>query len=140
MFATITDVADIAGVSVDDATIKKAQAIVETASGRPEELVTNTTDLVWLKKAVAYQCAYMEDDPTSVYEQPNMESVTQGESKMVFGNKDVWLSPLAQRAIANLSWRKSRTVKTNPFDYRTELKRQNCESRRMRGTWWSWSV
>lgn len=140
MFATITDVADIAGVSVDDATIKKAQAIVETASGRPEELVTNTTDLVWLKKAVAYQCAYMEDDPTSVYEQPNMESVTQGESKMVFGNKDVWLSPLAQRAIANLSWRKSRTVKTNPFDYRLELKRQNCESRRMRGTWWSWSV
>ncbi|MEV4448517.1 hypothetical protein [Streptomyces mirabilis] len=140
MFATITDVADIAGVSVDDATIKKAQAIVETASGKPEELVTNTTDLVWLKKAVAYQCAYMEDDPTSVYEQPNMESVTQGESKMVFGNKDVWLSPLAQRAIANLSWRKSRTVKTNPFDYRTELKRQNCESRRMRGTWWSWSV
>lgn len=138
MLATIDEVNEIAGVSVDVATLKKAQAIIETASGRPEELVTNTTDLIWLKKAVAYQCAYMEEDPTSVYEQPNMESVTQGESKLVFGDKDVWLAPLAQKAIANVSWRRSRMVRMNPFDYRSELKRQNCESRRMRGTLWGW--
>ncbi|MFJ8790436.1 hypothetical protein [Streptomyces sp. NPDC102462] len=138
MYATITDVADIAGVSVDDATIKKAQAIIETASGRPQELVLNATDLVWLRKAVAYQCAYMEDDATSVYEQPNMESVTQGESKLVFGDKDVWLSPLAQKAIANLSWRKSRTIRMNPFDYRYELRRQNREARRISVRLWSW--
>lgn len=138
MYATITEVAEIAGVSVDDATIKKAQAIIETASGKPEELVSNTTDLLWLKKATAYQCAYMEDDPTSVFEQPNMESVTQGESKMVFGDKDVWLSPLAQKAIANLSWRKSRRIQLAPFGYRRELHRQNAESRRIAERRWSW--
>ncbi|MEL5958044.1 hypothetical protein AADR41_25355 [Streptomyces sp. CLV115] len=138
MYATITEVADIAGVSVDDATIKKAQAIIETASGKPEELVSNTTDLLWLKKATAYQCAYMEDDPTSVFEQPNMESVTQGESKMVFGDKDVWLSPLAQKAIANLSWRKSRRIQLQPFGYRRELHRQSRESRRIAERLWSW--
>uniref|UniRef100_UPI001F3C9399 hypothetical protein n=1 Tax=Streptomyces alboviridis TaxID=67269 RepID=UPI001F3C9399 len=99
VYATIADVEEIAGITVDTATLTKAQAIIETASGRPAEQVTNETDVLWLRKAVAYQCAYMEEDPTAVYEQPNMESVTQGQNKMVFGDKAVWLAPLAERAI-----------------------------------------
>lgn len=139
MFATIDDVYEIAGVSVDLATLMKAQAIIETASGRPAELVTNETDILWLRKAVAYQCAYMEDDAVTVYEQPNIESTTQGQNKMVFGDKPVWLAPLAQRAIGNVSWRKSRMIPFGAMDYRKELKRQNRETRRMRGKW-GWHV
>ncbi|WP_328496780.1 hypothetical protein OHS59_31780 [Streptomyces sp. NBC_00414] len=138
MYASINDVDEIAGVSVDLATLKKAQAIIETASGRPEELVTDTTDLIWLKKATAYQCAYMEDDPTSVFEQPNLESITQGQNKMVMGNKPVWLSPVAQKAIGNLSWRKSRFISFPPTNYRREQRRQDLESDRMRHRWWAW--
>lgn len=136
MFATISDVQSIVGMSVDNAGLLRAQAIIETAAGRPEEMITGVTDLLWLKKATAYQCAYMEDDPTSVFEQPNMESVTQGETKMVMGDKDVWLSPLAQRAIGNLSWKKSRSIKTEPFDYRTEARRQYRETMILRDRWW----
>ncbi|MFC9001104.1 hypothetical protein ACFT7U_36135 [Streptomyces rochei] len=126
----------IAGVSVDNATLLRAQGIIETAAGRPEEMITGTTDLLWLKKATAYQCAYMEDDPMSVFEQPNLESATQGDNKMVFGDHDVWLSPLAERALGNLSWKKSRSIKTKPFDYRAEVKRQGVETARMRDRWW----
>uniref|UniRef100_A0AAU2A8C3 Uncharacterized protein n=1 Tax=Streptomyces sp. NBC_00093 TaxID=2975649 RepID=A0AAU2A8C3_9ACTN len=139
MYATIEDVYEITGVNVDLATLKQAQAIIETASARPAELVSNETDILWLRKAVAYQCAYMDEDPTSVFEQPNMESVTQGQNKMVFGDKAVWLAPLAQKAIGNVSWRKSRMIRFGPIDYRKELKRQNRETRRMRGKW-RWHV
>jgi len=138
VFATIDDVYEIAGVSVDLATLKKAQAIIETASGRPAELVTNETDILWLRKAVAYQCAYMEDDAVTVFEQPNMESVTQGQNKMVFGDKPVWLSPLAQKAIGNVSWRRSRMIASEPFAYRKELWRQDMQTAWMRDRWWSW--
>ena len=139
MFATVDDVYDITEVSVDLATLKKAQAIIETASGRPAELVTNESDLLWLRKAVAYQCAYMEEDPTSVFEQPNLESYTHGDDKMVVGDKPLWLSPLAQKAIGNVSWRRSRMIQFGGMDYRKELKRQNRETRRMRGKW-GWHI
>lgn len=136
MFATIDEVMTIAGVSVDNAELLRAQGIIETAAGRPEEMITGVTDLLWLKKALAYQCAYMENDPTSVFEQPNLESATQGDNKMVFGDHDVWLAPLAERAIAQLSWRKSRSIKTEPFNYREEVRRQNIETARIRDRWW----
>lgn len=138
MYATVDEVNEISGVSVDLATLKKAQAVIETASGRPEELVTDTTDLIWLKKATAYQCAYMEEDPTSVFEQPNLESYSHGDDKMVVGNKPLWLSPLAQKAIGNVSWRKSRFIYFAPTDYRKERRRQDLESDRMRHRWWAW--
>ncbi|MEU9230421.1 hypothetical protein AB0D40_39595 [Streptomyces massasporeus] len=138
MYATINDVDEIAGVSVDLSTLKKAQAIIETASGRPEELVTDPTDAIWLRKAVAYQCAYMEEDPTSVFEQPNLESYSHGDDKMVMGTKKVWLSPLAQEAITRVSWRKSRFVSFPPTNYRKEKRRQDCETSWMRNRWWSW--
>ncbi|MFF3164098.1 hypothetical protein [Streptomyces sp. NPDC003273] len=127
MFVTVGEVLDITRVSVTDQHIYQAQAIIETAAGRPEELIplTATTDRIWLKKATAYQCAYMIDDPLGVYEQANVESVTQdGGFKTVIGDHDVWLSPLAERALTNLSWRKSRTVQSEPFDYRAERWRQ----------------
>ncbi|MGW3929985.1 hypothetical protein ACWECC_18055 [Streptomyces microflavus] len=135
MFATVEEVADIAGVSVDNTTLLKAQGIIETASGRPEELVTDATDLIWLKKATAYQCAYMEDDPTSVFEQPNLERVEQGDAILVMGDKQAYLSPIAQKSIGNLSWRRSRKISFGAFDYRRELKRQNRETMKMRDKW-----
>jgi hypothetical protein len=127
MFATIAEVLAITGVTVTDPDIYKAQALIETAAGRPEELIplTATTDLLWLKKATAYQCAYIKDDPLSIFEQANVESVTQdGGFKVVFGDRNVWLAPASQQALQNLSWRKSRTIKTEPFDYRSERWRQ----------------
>ncbi|WP_330264664.1 hypothetical protein [Streptomyces griseorubiginosus] len=138
MYASISDVDEITGVSVDLSTLKKAQAVIETASGRPEELVTDTTDLIWLKKATAYQCAYMEEDPTSVFEQPNLESYSHGDDKMVVGDKPLWLAPMAQKAIGNLSWHRSRVVSSEPFNYRKELWRQDMQTAWMRDRWWNW--
>ncbi|MFF7496317.1 hypothetical protein [Streptomyces rubiginosohelvolus] len=138
LFATIEEVMSIAGVSVDNATLLKAQGIIETAAGKPEEEIplTAATDLLWLKKAVAYQCAYMENDPMSVFEQPNLESATQGDNKMVFGDKDVWLAPLAEKALSRLSWNRSRTIATAPFNYRGEIARQRREVRWLRRRWY----
>lgn len=127
MFVTIGEVIALTGVAVTDQDIYKAQALIETAAGVPEELipVTATTDLLWLKKATAYQCAYMKDDPLGIFEQANVESITQdGGFKVVIGDRNVWLAPASEQALRNLSWRRSRGVKTGPFDYRAERWRQ----------------
>lgn len=136
MLATIDDVLEIANVSVDNAELMRAQVIIETAAGRPEELVTRDSDKLWLKRAVAHQCAYMEGDAVTVFEQPNLVSTTQGDNKMVFGDKDVWLAPLAERAISRLSWMRSRTIATAPFNYRREIARQRRETRALRRRWY----
>lgn len=143
MFVTVVEVLQLTGVLVTDQHIYQAQAVVETAAGRTEELIplTATTDLMWLKKATAYQCAYMADDPVSLFEQANVESTTQdGGFKVVIGDKWVWLSPLAEKAIGNLSWKKSRGIKTKPFDYRAEKWRQDRQAEWMRSDngWTTW--
>lgn len=143
MFVTIAEVAQITGVTVTDPDIAKAQAIIEVAAGRTEGLIsdTATTDLEWLKRATAWQTVYMKGDPTSIFEQANVESTTQdGGFKIVIGDKWFWLSALALAAINKLSWKKSRSIKTTPFDYRAEKWRQDRQAEWMRGDygWTSW--
>lgn len=112
MYATVDDVFEATGHSTDAAKISMAQAICEIVSGRTEVMVTKPDDVEWMKYATAMQVVYIAQNTESVYEQANVESLRQGDNTVVFGDKVYAVAPLAVEAMKNLSWRRSRSVKT----------------------------
>ncbi|MCA1438568.1 hypothetical protein I6F33_37555, partial [Bradyrhizobium sp. BRP20] len=64
-WAQAQDVLDITGEEVDDTVIAHAQSHIEMACGRLYEDTPRmgTRDLAWLKKAVAYQAAWLPHQP-----------------------------------------------------------------------------
>ena len=73
------------GYTVNDQQIRQAQGIVEVCAGRPESLVTNETDKHWLKYAVCWQSAYL--DNSDVFAQANVEQVKQDKTTVTYGDK-----------------------------------------------------
>ena len=121
MFATADDVLEVTGYSVDDTDIRKAQAVIEVFAGKVESLITNVEDLAWMRYAVAWQTAYMASDENSIFEQANIQSLAQNDTKIDFGNKDYVIAPLAQKAVRRLSWNRSRSVPTAPHSGYVEI-------------------
>lgn len=114
MLATADDVLEVTGYSADDTDIRKAQAIVEVFAGRTEGLITNVTDLEWMRYATCWQVAYMSQDGNTVYEQANVESLSQNDTVINFGDKTYAVSPLVVKAVSRLSWNRSRSITTHP--------------------------
>lgn len=112
MIATVDDVFEITGYTVNEESVKHAQAIVEVYAGRPESLINNVTDLEWMRYAISWQVAYMDFDPKSVFEQANVKSYHANDTVMDFGDKAYQIAPLAQKAVGRLSWNRSRSIKT----------------------------
>jgi hypothetical protein len=121
MIATANDVLDITGYSANETDIRKSQAIVEVYAGKPEALITKAADLAWMKYAISWQTAYMSTDTNSVFEQANVQSLSQNDTQINFGSKAYALAPLAQQAITRLSWNRSRSVPTAPTVGRPEI-------------------
>ncbi|MFD6514197.1 hypothetical protein [Rhodococcus sp. NPDC060176] len=126
MLATDADVLDITGYTVNDQQIRRAQGIVEVIAGKPESLVTNETDKHWLKYAVCWQSAYL--DNSDVFAQANVEQVKQDKTTVTYGEKTYAVSPLVVEAVKQLSWNKSRSIMTGPNTVRAN---------RM-PDWWYW--
>lgn len=59
MFATTTQVKTITGKIVNAGLVERAQYAIEAYVGKFEVDITDTNDLEILKRAVAYQSAYM---------------------------------------------------------------------------------
>jgi hypothetical protein len=98
--------------------VRKAQAIVEVFAGRTEALITLPRDREWMKYAISWQVAYLDQDPKGVYEQSNVQSVRQNDTTIDFGDKNYALAPLAEQAIKRLSWQRSKTIDTRPWHER----------------------
>ena len=112
MFATADDVLDLTGFTAERKDIKLAQAIIEMYCGRVEAQVKQESDLTWLKYATAWQVAYMTNDQASIYEQANVQSVSQNRVYINVGGNDYFVAPMAAKAVSRLSWMKSRSIKT----------------------------
>ncbi|MCW2087804.1 UNVERIFIED_ORG: hypothetical protein M2328_001084 [Rhodococcus erythropolis] len=126
MLATDADVLDMTGYTVNDQQIRQAQGIVEVIAGRPESLVTNETDKHWLKYAVCWQAAYL--DNSDVFAQANVEQVKQDKTTVTYGDNTYAVSPLVVEAVKQLSWNKSRSIMTGP---------NTVKANRM-PDWWYW--
>lgn len=115
MLATQNDVLELTGKSVNASLISRAQSIVEIYVGRLESEVSLEKDLEYLKRAVAYQSVYMQDNEDLVFEQIAASTISQNDAATTFKSGDdvsPWIAPLVVLTCKRLSFMKSRTVKT----------------------------
>lgn len=111
-WATISDVTNITGVTPDATTLAMSQSIVElhVEVSQDADDATSTRDLYWLKQAVCWQAAWLTDQP-GYTARSEVTTVDQDGGHWDYkSSASVTLSPLAIRAIKNLSWMRSRTV------------------------------
>ena len=121
MFTTTTEVKTITGKIVNAGLIQRAQYAVEAYIGKFEAEVTNTTDIEILKRAVAYQSAYMLNNEDIVFEQMAVSTTMQNDSSTTFKQSDLtspFIAPMAVMVCSKLSFVKSRSIKTGKINPR----------------------
>jgi hypothetical protein len=116
-WAQQSDVLSITGAAVDEDTVLMAQAAIETATQREYQIGRiKPRDLRWLRKAVAYQAAWIPDNIDLFTRAHHTLLQQDGLVHQQDNRADTYLAPLAQRAIRNLSWKRSRSIRVRtPF-------------------------
>lgn len=125
MFCTQEEVEEMTGYEVSGLEVIRAQTIIESFMGKTEGDVSNPHDRVILARATAYQAAYMQENYDAVFKQVPLSQLTSNGSVMTFkagDNTSPFIAPLAVIAMTNLSWRKSRTVKTGRIIPRRQIR------------------
>jgi hypothetical protein len=115
MFATTAQVKTITGKNVDNALIQRAQYVIEAYIGKFESELTDTRDLEVLKRATAYQTAYMLNNEDIVFEQMSVSTTGQNDAYTTFKPGDTtspFIAPMAVMICNRLSFMKSRSIKT----------------------------
>jgi len=118
MFATTTQVKTITGKIVNAGLVERAQYAIEAYVGKFETDVTDTNDLEILKRAVAYQSAYMLNNEDIVFEQMAVSTTMQNDASTTFKPGDrvsPFIAPMAVMVCSKLSFVKSRSIKTGPI-------------------------
>jgi hypothetical protein len=112
-WASISEVADITGQTITQEQLLSAQSVIEITTNRTMAAsgFIRTRDLLWLKRGVAYQAVWMASQP-DLFSRTALSEVSQDGFVAKFDSKaSVYLGPLAQRALKNLSWVRSRSVR-----------------------------
>lgn len=115
MFATINDVKTITGKNAASDLIARAQYVLESYIGKFESEVVNSTDIEIMKRATAYQSAYMLNNEDIVYEQMAASTIGQNDAYTTFKQGDQaspFIAPLAVMICQKLSFVRSRSVTT----------------------------
>lgn len=115
MLATITDVKTITGKIVKQDLVQRAQYVIEAYVGKLEADITNANDIELLKRAVAFQSAYMVNNEDIVYEQMAVSTTGQNDAYTTFkpgDTKSPFIAPMAVMMCEKLSFIKSRSVLT----------------------------
>lgn len=124
-WANIASILSATGVEVDPVDALYAQGVIETYCGRTyigskDNDSIRPKDKVWLQKAVSYQAVWQVQQP-GYYGRHSIKEVNQDGAQVVYsgsseGNNSamVMLAPLAARALKNLSWMRSRSIKLKP--------------------------
>jgi hypothetical protein len=120
-WATTADCTSITGVTPTDAVLALAQAIIEDHTTRTPDANDSMRlrDLTWLKKAVAWQAAWIPSQPDLLTRMGAKSLSQDGLSWQGRNDVDQFLAPLAQRALKNCSWMGSRSIRTGRRPMRT---------------------
>lgn len=121
-WAQVADVATYTGVVVDAPQVMQAQAAIEIMCGRTYLVPQDTMkarDIYYLKLAVAYQCAWMTQQP-DFFGRSDVSSFSQDGQSITYdpatAGKALVCAPLARRALKRLTWMRSRSLHTDPVD------------------------
>lgn len=115
MLATVNDVLELTNRNLNQSLINRAQSIIEIYVNKLESEVTGARDLELLKRAVAYQAAYMDENEDIVFEQIAASTISQNDSATTFKPGDTvspWIAPLAVMTCKKLSFTNSRSIAT----------------------------
>ncbi len=117
-WATTSDVTTLTGATVTSGDVTLAQTVVEAFVNRSEDAAASFTprDVETLKKAVAFQAAWLTGQPGYLTRMGATSVQQDGLSTTLTNPADMTLAPLAQRAIKNLSWMGTRTLHRRRYD------------------------
>lgn len=122
MFATTTEVKTITGKTVNAGLIERAQYVIEAYVGKLEADVTDSRDEELLKRATAYQAAYMLNNEDIVFEQMAVSTTMQNEASTTFKPGDTvspFIAPMAVMVCSKLSFMKARSIYTGKMSQST---------------------
>lgn len=114
-WCTVQEAADITNESFTTGELQAASSILEiwvgvTTDARTAIADKSARDLRLLKKAEAFQAAWMKSKP-ALLARSDTEQVIQDSLQYTKGDQDMHiLAPLAKAAIMRLSWRNHRTI------------------------------
>jgi hypothetical protein len=104
--------------------IERAQYAIEAFVGKFEAEISDVTDLEILKRATAYQSAYMLNNEDIVFEQMAVSTTGQNDAYTTFKQGDTispFIAPMAVMICNKLSFMKTRTIHTGPFKPSSEI-------------------
>jgi hypothetical protein len=122
MFVTTTQVKTITGKVVNAGLVERAQYAIEAYVGKFEADVEDTRDLEILKRATAYQAAYMLNNEDIVFEQMAVSTTMQNDASTTFkaGDKvSPFIAPMAVMMCDKLSFIRSRSIYTGKVSQTT---------------------
>lgn len=114
-WATTDEVVEITGIAVTGEQLTRAQFTIELFVGRTEDATPNFTAMTkaWLKRAVAYQAAWMADPSNAgIFSQKEVTRLSQDGASLDFRPDAQLLSPFAKRALKKLGWKGTRSIYT----------------------------
>lgn len=120
MFVTTTQVKTITGKVVNAALVERAQYAIEAYAGKFEADITDARDLEILKRATAYQTAYMLNNEDIVFEQMAVSTTGQNDAYTTFKQGDTtspFIAPLAVMMCSKLSFMRSRSIHSGKMNY-----------------------
>ena len=118
-WATIADVSNVTGHTVTQVQLAAASDIVDMYANRTEaaSATIGSRDLHWLNRATVWQAVFLAEQPgfdsRQIVARHRQEGVDVDHAGSSFVPKEypVVLAPLAARALRNLSWKGSRTLR-----------------------------
>jgi hypothetical protein len=123
MFVTTAQVKTITNKTVNAGLVERAQYAVEAYVGKFEADIADTRDLEILKRATAYQAAYMLNNEDIVFEQMAVSTTMQNEASTTFKSGDKvspFIAPMAVMMCDKLSFMRARSVYTGKMLDTTE--------------------
>lgn len=116
-WAQAADVAAITGVTVTDAQVMQAQAVIDLFSARTYDALPRigTRDQYWLKLATAYQAVWMAAQP-DMFTRLDFDTIAMGNRPVQLKDDSLRIAPLAAKALKRCAWLRSRSLHVrSPF-------------------------
>ena len=113
-WASVGDVSAITGATVTAEQLAQAEAVVDVYSNRTPAASAEMSarDLFFMKRATCWQAAWQSRQPAYADRNSTASVAQDGLSVAYAAEWQVSLAPLAARALKNLSWKASRTLRT----------------------------
>lgn len=109
-WADIAAVKTVTGRDVDEVDLALAQASIELHVGRFADDPVGARDARWLRQAVAFQAAWLPDQPDYLERRDTTSEGADGQTVAHRNADSVTLAPLARKALRRLSFRGNRSV------------------------------